>query len=171
MKALLAALGLSETATEAEALAALAALKTVHTGELAALSASFASKTPDPARYVEIATLSAVRGELAAATTELAALKAEKHAAAVDAVVAAALAAGKLTPAMEGWAKSLGNSDLAALNGYIETAPVVVKPGETQTGTKPVGDGKSHPPAGVEVAVMQALGLSADQFAAGKPEA
>lgn len=167
MKALLAALGLPETATEAEALAALAALKTAHTGELAALKA----QSPDPAKYVEIATLTAVRGELATATAALAALKAEKHEAEVDKVVRAALSAGKLTPAMEGWAKNLGKADLAALNAFVETAPVVVKPGETQTGGKPAGDGKSHQPAGVEVAVMKALGLTADQFAAGRMEA
>ncbi len=166
MKELLKALGLPETATEAEALAALSALKTTHTGEMAALKA----QPPDPARFVEIATLTAVRNELATATAELAALKAEKHEAAVDAVVAAALSAGKLTPAMEGWAKGLGKTDLAALNAFVEAAPVVVKPGEAQTGGKPVGDGKSHQPAGVEVAVMKALGLTADQFAAGKQE-
>jgi len=169
MKALLAALGLPETATEAEALAALNALKTAHTGELAALRAK-STEAPDPARYVEVATLTAVRGELATATTELAALKAEKHEAEVDKVVKAALAAGKLTPATEKWARDLGKSDLAALKSYVEAAPVVVKPGETQSGGKGV-DGKSHQHTDADTAVMKALGLTADQFAAGKLEA
>lgn len=155
MKELLKALGLSETATEAEALAALAALK---------------SATPDPAAYVGVGTLNAMRGELATATTELAALKAEKHEAEVDKVVTAALAAGKLTPAMEGWAKNLGKTDLAALNAYVEAAPVVVAPGTTQTGGQG-GAGKSHQHSDVDTAVMKALGLSAEQFAAGKQEA
>lgn len=168
MKALLAALGLPETATEAEALAALNALKTAHTGELAALRAK-PTEAPDPARYVEVATLTAVRGELAAATTELAALKAEKHAAEVGEVVTAALAAGKLTPATEKWARDLGKSDIAALKSYVEAAPVVVKPGETQSGGKG-GDGKSHQLTDADTAVMKALGLTADQFAAGKLE-
>ena len=167
MKELLKALGLPETATEAEALAALAALKSNHTGALAALKA----QAPDPARYVEVATLNGVRAELATASTELAALKAEKHAAEVDAVVTAALAAGKLTPAMEGWAKNLGKTDLVALNAFVESAPVVVKPGATQTDGKPAGDSKSHQHSDVDVAVMKALGLTADQFAAGKLEA
>lgn len=167
MKALLAALGLPETATEAEALAALSALKTAHTGELAALR----GVAPDPAKYVEVATLTAMRGELAAATTELAALKAEKHEAEVDKVVKAALAAGKLTPATETWARSLGKSDLAALNGYIEAAPVVVKPGETQTGGNAGKGAGTSQPTDADMAVMKALGLTADQFAAGKLEA
>lgn len=167
MKELLKALGLPETATEAEALAALAALKSNHTGALAALKA----QAPDPAKYVEVATLTAVRAELATASTELAALKAEKHAAEVDKVVTAALCAGKLTPAMEGWAKNLGKTDLAALNAFVESAPVVVKPGATQTDGKPAGDGKSHQHSDVDTAVMKALGLTADQFAAGKLEA
>jgi phage I-like protein len=164
MKDLLKALGLPETATEAEALAALSAIKTTQVGELAAMK----SAVPDPAKYVELATLTAVRGELATATTELAALKAKTHADEVDKAVAAALSVGKLTPAMEGWAKSLGKTDLAALTAYVDAAPVVVKPGETQTGGKPAGDGKSHQHTDVDTAVMKALGLTAEQFAAGK---
>lgn len=164
MKDLLKALGLPETATEVEALAALSAIKTTQVGELAAMK----SAAPDPAKYVELATLTAVRGELATATTELAALKAETHAAEVDKAVAAALSVGKLTPAMAGWAKNLGRTDLAALAAYIDAAPVVVKPGETQTGGKPAGDGKSHQHTDVDTAVMKALGLTAEQFAAGK---
>lgn len=167
MKALLAALGLPETATEAEALAALNALKTAQQGELAALRAA----SPDPAKYVEVATLTAVRGELATANTALAALKAEKHEAEVGKVVTAALAAGKLTPAMEGWAKNLGKADLAALNAFVETAPVVVKPGATQTsGQSKAGNGNSQL-SDADMAVMKALGLTAEQFAAGKQEA
>lgn len=166
MKELLKALGLPETATEAEALAALVALKSNHTGALAALKA----QAPDPAMYVEVAVLNGVRVELATASTELAALKAEKHTGEVDKVVAAALAAGKLTPAMEGWAKNLGKADLAALTAFVETAPVVVRPGATQTGGKPAGDGKSPQHTDVDTAVMKALGLTAEQFAAGKPQ-
>lgn len=164
MKALLAALGLPETATETEALAALSALKTAHTGELAALRGA----APDPARYVEVATLTAVRGELASATTELAALKAEKAQAEIDKVIADGLAAGKLTPATEPHARKLAG-DLAALRGFIEAQPVIVKPGETQSGGKGT-EGKSHQHTDADVAVMKALGLTADQFAAGRTQ-
>jgi phage I-like protein len=155
MKDLFKALGLPETASEAEALAALAALKNV---------------PPDPASYVGIATLSAVQGELSITRTELAALKAEKHEAEVGKVVTAALTAGKLTPATEGWARDLGKSDLAALTAFVEKAPVVVTPGTTQTGGQSQADGKSHQHTSADVAVMKALGLTAEQFAAGKQE-
>lgn len=162
MKQLLQALGVAETATEAEALAALNALKTAHQGETAALKAS----APDPARYVGIATVTALQAELSAARGELAALKAEKAAAEVDRVVTAALAAGKLTPATEKWARDLGAKDLAALTAYVEAAPVVAKPGATQTGGKPPAAGA--PDAGDAKAIAQAaLKYQAAQSAAG----
>lgn len=162
MKDLLKALGLPETATEAEALAALAALKSAHQGELSALRA----QAPDPAQYVSIATLTAVRGELAAAAAELAALKAKDRDAEVNKVVTEALAAGKLTPATEAWARDLGKSDLAKLTAYVAAAPVVVAPGQSQTGGQGPA-GQSHQHADVDLAVMKALGLTAEQFAAG----
>lgn len=158
---LLKALGLSETATEAEALAALAALKTNHQGELVALKGT----APDPAKFVEVATLSAVQGELATARTELAGLKAEKHTAEVDKVVTAALTAGKLTPATEGWARSLGKSDLAALNAYVEAAPVVVKPGETQSGGKKPDGSNGTSLSDAQLAVCRQMGVSPEDYA------
>jgi phage I-like protein len=171
MKTLLAALGLAETATEAEALAALSAMKTTQTAELAALKAAHA--TPDPARFVEVAALTAVQGELATTRTELAALKAERHRQDVDRVVDEALDAGKLLPATEAWARELGKTNLAALKSYLEAAPVVAKPGTSQSGgAAPAGGAgsASHQPTDVDTAVMKALGLTAVQFAAGKKE-
>lgn len=167
MKELLKALGLAETATEAEAIAALTALRTSHTAALTAASQA----APDPAKFVEVATLTAVRGELATATAELATLKAERQTGEIDQVVTAALAAGKLTPATETWARALGKSDLAALRAYVEAAPVVAKPGTTQTGGAGRGGAGTFQPTDVDVAVMKALGLTAEQFAAGKQEA
>lgn len=167
MKELLKALGLPETATEAEAIAALAALRSSHTAALTAASQA----APDPAKFVEVATLTAVRGELATATAELATFKAERQAGEVDQVVSAALAAGKLTPATETWARALGKSDLAALRAYVEAAPVIAKPGTTQTGGAGKGGAGNSQSTDVDVAVMKALGLTAEQFAAGKQEA
>lgn len=166
MKELLKALGLAETATEAEALAALAALKSAHGTELAALKAS----APDPAKYVAVATMTALQGELATANAELAALKAKDAQAEVDKVIADGLAAGKLTPATEPHARKLA-TDLAALKGFIDAQPVIVKPGTTQTGgKKPEGAGTDQPTE-TDLAVMKALGLTAEQFALGKKEA
>lgn len=170
MKALLAALGLPDAATEAEALAALAALKSTHQGELVALKGAQALTPPDPAKYVELAVLSGVQGELSVARTELAALKAEKTVTDVDKVVTDALAAGKLTPATETWARALGKTDLAALKAFVAAAPAVMVPGTTQTGGAGKPDAGNSQPSDVDVAVMKALGLSAEQFAAGKKE-
>lgn len=160
MKELLKALGLAETATEAEALAALNAVKSAHQGEVAALKGA----APDPAKYVEVGVLTGVRNELATATTELAALKAEKAQAEVDKVIADGLAAGKLTPATEPHARKLAG-DLAALKGFIDAQPVVVAPGG-QTGGRPPaggggGDGKLND---TELAVCRQLGITAEEF-------
>lgn len=139
MKLVLAALGLAATATEPEIVEAIAALKSSHTTETAALSAQIATlKTaaPDPAKYVEIATLNAVQGELATAKSELEKFKTADQDAKIDKLVTEALSAGKLTPATEDWARNLGKNNFAALSEYIEKAQAVVKPGGTQTGGK-----------------------------------
>jgi len=159
MKDLLKALGLAETATEAEALTALSALRANHTATLTAAA------VPDAAKYAPIATLSAVQGELAAANAKLVALTAEKQSAEVDAVVAEALTAGKLTPATKDWAAGLGKSDLAALKAFIAAAPVVVKPGETQTnGQGGAGNGTAALNAD-QLKVCAQLAISPDDFA------
>lgn len=171
-KELLKALGLPETATEAEALAALAALKSTHQSELAALKASHQGElaalkgaAPDPAKYVDVATLNALRGELATATTELVALRAAKATDEVDQVVTAALSAGKLTPATEKWARDLGAKDLAALKGFIESAPVVVKPNDTQTKGKGGGAEGDRKLNETQLAVCRQMGVDPADYA------
>ena len=133
LKKLLAALGLQETATEAEALAAVASIKT----NVATLSAQVAS--PDPAKFVPIATLTALQGENASLQGKLVALQSSVAEHELETVISDAKAAGKLTPATEVWARDLGKKDIAALCSFIEAAPVVVKPGDTQTGGKNEG--------------------------------
>jgi phage I-like protein len=158
MKDLLKALGLPETATEAEALAALTDLKASHTAALTAV-------TPDPAKYAPIATLTAAQGELATANAKLAALTAERQTAEVDAVVVEALTAGKLTPATKEWATGLGKSDLAALKAFIAAAPVVVKPGEIQSGGQGgAGNGTAALNAD-QMKVCAQMAISPDDFA------
>ena len=129
LKKLLAALGLQDTASEAEALSAVAALKT----NVATLNAQIATP-PDAAKYVPVATLSALRDEHAATQGKLVALTAEVDSAKVAKIVEDGLAVGKLTPATADWARDLGAQNLASLTAYLGAAPVVVKPGETQSG-------------------------------------
>lgn len=162
MKELLKALGLAETASEAQALAALQARSEAHGRELAAMTAK-ATATPDPAKYVEVAVLSAVQ-------TELNTLKAAAQANEVDALVQAALTAGKLLPATEAWARELGAKDLAALKSFIEAQPAIAALAGTQTGgTAPAKPGTPTASAD-EVAVMKVLGLTPDQYQLGKKE-
>lgn len=144
LQKLLAAIGLQETATEAEALAAVANLKT----NVATLTAQ--AVAPDPARFVPVATLSALQGEHASLQEKFVALQAEIDAGKLDQVIADGKAAGKLTPATEAWARDLGKKDLASLSAYLESAPVVCKPGSIQS------DGQER--------VQGTAALSADQM-------
>lgn len=114
LKKLYAAAGIAEGASEADAVTALAALK------------SKAAAAPDPAKYVEVAAMTALQAEVA----NLKNAAAEKD---VAELVSKALTDGKLIPAQEGWAKELGKKDLAALKTYLEKAPVIVAPNTTQT--------------------------------------
>lgn len=130
----LARLGLAEGATPEQvdqAVAALVASAAAATEQVAALT----GQAPDPARYAPVETLQAVQGELAA-------LRAEAAARAVDETVRGALADGRLLPAMESWARELGGKDLAALTGYVEAArPIAALTGNQTGGRSPQGDG------------------------------
>ena len=157
LKKLLAALGLAETVTEAEALSAVAGLKS----NVAALSAQVGA--PDPSKFVPVATLSALQVEHASLNERFAALHAEVAGGKLEKVIADGKAAGKLTPATEAWARDLGKTDLAALSAFLEAAPVVVTPGKTQTN----GDGGDPQPAALsaaEVKVCAAMGLTQESF-------
>lgn len=133
LKKLLAALGLQESATEAEALSAVAALKT----NVVALSAQV--EQPDPAKFIPVATLSALQGEHAELQGRFAALSAEVNGGKLDKLIDEGKAAGKLPPALESWARDLGTKDIAALSAYLDQAAVVVKPGAMQTDGKGAG--------------------------------
>lgn len=135
---------------------------------LAALSAQVA--TPDPAKFVPVATLTALQSEHTNLQSQLATLSAEVNGGKLDKMVADGLASGKLTPAIESWARDLGKSNLAALSAYLEKAPVIVAPGQTQTQhTAPAGGGDGTLTT-EQLAVCSALGLTKDQFIAANKE-
>lgn len=77
--------------------------------------ASLSAATPDPAKYVPIAVMTELQGQLAALT-------AIQNKGRVDEVVSAALTAGKLLPAQEAWARDYGNKDFAGLSAYLDKA-------------------------------------------------
>ncbi len=167
MKALAILLGLAEDASEADITAAVTALK-ANTGtqeaQIAALTtetAALKTQSPDPAKYVPIETVTQLQ-------TDLAALSARLNDGELDTVISAALDEGKLLPAMEGWARDLGKSNLAALKTYIEKTPAIAALSGTQTrGRGPGGAGGAVDDA-TNTAVMKALGQTPEQFAAGK---
>lgn len=175
LQKLLASLGLADNTSEEAALTAIAALKAT-AGEVSGLKTNVATLSaqvgaPDPAKFVPIATLSALQGEHATLQSKFVALQAEVSGGKLEKVVADGLAAGKLTPATEAWARDLGKSNLGALTAFLTAAPVVIKPGETQTGGEG-GQGKTGLAAlsATEAVVAAALGQTAEQFAAGKLE-
>lgn len=157
LKKLLAALSLQETATEAEALSAVAALKT----NVASLTAQAAA--PDPAKFAPIATLTALQGENAGLQTKLAALQAEVDGGKLDTLINAAKAAGKITPATEPLMREIGKKDYAALSALIDASTPVVPPGRTQSGGQGGGEGTAALSA-EQQKICDLLGVAPDAY-------
>lgn len=175
LTALLLALGISEQHPDETAAlnAALAGAKVLQEN-LAGLQTSVAAltaraDTPDPAKFAPIATLAALQSEHAALQAQLATLTAKTAAAELDQVIAGARSAGKISPALEGWARAYGAKDLAGLTAYLQQAPVIVPPG-TQTGGKsPAGtrDGKPLDLTDAKAVAEAALSYQTSQAKAG----
>ncbi len=136
-------------------------------GAVAALKATAAAEgsvtadkpsPPDPARYVPVAVLEGLKGELAA-------LRAERNQDAVNALIAQGLNEGKLLPVQEPWARELGTVNMTALKNYLESTPAVAALRGTQTGgVAPVGDGTSGALSEAQREAMRVAGWSADVF-------
>lgn len=99
--------------------------------QIAALN--IAVNNPDPSKFVAVATMQSLQNELAA-------LRAEKCEAEVNAVVAAAMATGQILPAQEAWARNLGKQSIASLKEYLGTAqPIAALTGTQTKGIAPEG--------------------------------
>lgn len=138
MKELLIALGLAATATEGEALAAVAALKAkASEGDtrVAALTAevtTLKAAAPDPAKFVPVDAVAELQAQVAALSATLA--KNE-----LDDLVETGLSDGRLNAALEPWARTLTP---VALKAYLDKAPAIAALKGTQTGGIPAaGDG------------------------------
>ncbi|MCV4633370.1 phage protease, partial [Escherichia coli] len=79
--------------------AALTGEKTTLEGQVAALTAA----GPDPAKYVPVAAVTELQGQLAALTAQVTGGE-------VDKLVTEGMAAGKIVPALEAWARDLGKT-------------------------------------------------------------
>jgi phage I-like protein len=120
-------LGLAPTASAEEILAELDKKKDLLTAAQTAQNAA-----PDPTKYVPLAQHEAVSRRLAELENEL------KAKAATDAV-SAAMSAGKIAPAMEGWAKNYATADPEGFAKYVEAAPVIAS---SHSMKRPDGDGR-----------------------------
>ena len=183
LKALLAALGLPESTTEAAAMAALSAIGPLQplqaragvataactalrlpadatADAVTAACASLAQASePDPAKFVPVQAVQQLQ-------TQIAALTARQQEADVAALIAPALADGRLLPAMESWARDLGKKDVAALTAFLATAQPIAALAGPQTGGKPptgTAGGEAQLSA-AELAVCGAMGIAPDAY-------
>ncbi len=163
LKKLLAALGLAETTAEGDAIAAVAALKAKADGadtQIAALKAA----APDPAKFVPVETMQAMQGQIAALSARINDDEAGR-------LIETAIGEGKLSEPQREWAQALGKSDIAALRAYVASAPAIAALKGMQTGGgAPAGAGGAGGPTDAQLAVCSMLGLTPEQFAAGKLE-
>ncbi|TBU75204.1 phage protease [Phytopseudomonas daroniae] len=180
LRAVLAALGLAETTTEDQAIAAL----TAHTDQQTALrkllsiddkadgAALVAACTGlkakaavvDPAKFVPLDVVTGLQGEVAALTARLG----EHDQKDLDTEIKGALEDGRLHTTMEGWARDLGKSNRTALTAYLSTISPIAALTATQTGgNAPIAD-KGTGLTQDELAVCSSMGLTAEQFKAAK---
>ncbi|MDQ2823024.1 MAG: phage protease [Pseudomonadota bacterium] len=119
--------------------------------------ATLSTQTPDPMKFVPIEALQAVQAQAATLT-------AQANTGRVTEAVDTAMTAGKLVPSMKAWAVDLGNKDFAALSAYIETAPVIVALGGTQTGGKPPAGGDGIALTASQVALCTTFGIAPEDY-------
>jgi phage I-like protein len=122
-------------------------------GQIAALKAAL----PDPAKFVAVEVMTELQ-------TEVTTLRNEKVEREVSEVVSAALTAGKLLPAQEGWARELGKSNLALLKQHVDTAQPIAALTNMQTGgKKPEGQPEGELSEN-ELAMCRSTGVSPEDF-------
>lgn len=185
LKALLAALGLPETATEDNAIAALTALgplqplqeravaicaalnlpadATAQAVTAACTSLRTASVAPDPAKFVPVAMLSQVQGELAALTAQVNGDRAEV-------AIAAAIDQRRLiTPEQIAHARSVAKDQgIAALTSFLGVLTPIAALAGTQTNGQPPALARGDAQLSAdELAVCTAMGLTPEQYKGG----
>jgi phage I-like protein len=185
LQALLTGLGLSESATLEQATAALSAVQAAAKQKPPVLSAALAGALGVKPEADEAAALAAINtikttsaagGDaatvqaMAALQGEIATLRAQVQGDKVTAMVDDAIKAGKLIPAQRDWALNYGKSSLEALSGFLATAvPMAGLQGQSGEHKPGGAGGVAIEALGAQVAAV--FGLTAEQFAKGKPAA
>jgi phage I-like protein len=147
------------------ALAALAEVVQSPDGNLetvlkAAQSMAAAAEKPDPAKFAPLDVVQDLRRELAS-------LKAAQSESAARDMVKQAMSAGKITPAMEAWAKDLAAKDPAAFKAFVDVAPDArpgAKSAQTAKTTPPEGASASKALTDMEKKVCAQTGISHDDY-------
>lgn len=176
MKQIAAALGLPDTATLDEIIAAIgkmatpagmdmkvkAAATALGLAEGADLDAvvtaatALAGAKPDPAKFVPIEALQTVNAELRVLQDER-----------IDRIVTAACEAGKITPALKSWATDLARADLAKFQAYVDAAPAVIGAG-IEGGDPATAAANQGALTSVEAEAARRCGLTPEQYLAAK---
>jgi phage I-like protein len=150
-------LGLSENATDEEVRAAVASLAAAN-ANLTATNTALSAATPDPSKYVPFGLMQDWQNKFTK-------LSAEMNAARVDDVVKGALAANKLIPSQEDWAREYGAKDLAGLSAYLATATPIAALAGTQTGGKAPTEAEGGAALSAnQIALCAAMGVSHDDL-------
>lgn len=187
LAALLTALGLPAETTEQTALTAVTALKTKADAaeKKPLIPAALSAALGIGADATEVVALSAVNTlkEKPAGTdattlelvrtlqTQIAQLTAVDNERTVNGLVEQAIKEGKLLPAQKEWATNMGKKEIAQLNAYLATAPVVAAGlGQQQQRSNVDPDNKTGLTTD-ELAVCSALGLAPEAFKAAAPAA
>ncbi len=134
MKELLKLLGLAETATEADAIAAVNKLKTpvqivANKGVLTALG--LAETATEAEVTGTIMAMKQSHGQVGTLAQELAGLKTKLGERDAAEVVALAMKEGKITPAQKEWADEYAKRNIGGFKVFVAKAPVVVVMGKT----------------------------------------
>ena len=155
-KAQLALLGLDENATPEQVSAAIVALKaTAETaGGLGEEVAALKLANPDPAKYVPVETMVALKAQVDQLSTQV---NNKEH----SELLTAALSDGRLLPAQQAWAESL---DVAGLKGYLENAQPIAALGALQTDGQTVDDDGIAVLSQEQASVCEQMGLDVDEY-------
>ena len=182
-KLMLSLLGLPETASEAEQLAAMQQIQSSTDGKKLADALAAAKEAAKPenkpaepnppandetsapntaaaSQQVPLSALQGLQQQVAALSQQLAAHEAEKTAQ----LITAALSDGRLLPAQKAWAEGLGKTNPQALAEFLATAQPLAALSATQTGGIPPAAAEKGLTAD-EAKVAEMLGITAEDYA------
>lgn len=158
---LIALLGLASDASEEDIQTALTALKGSQekVQELTTQLAFAQAQSIDPAKFVSVDVLEALKRDLAA-------LRTEQNISKVGELVKAGLDQGRLLPAQEKWARDLGEANIVALKTYLDTTPAIAALKHRQTDALPTMPEKVEELSVEALAVCKQMNVKPEDYLA-----